>query len=42
MAEVQLIPEKSFKIELSTDKNNSYSLEFNSSNNIEITANQII
>ena len=41
MEKVQLTPEKSFKIELSSDKNNSYSLEFNLNNYIEITANQI-
>ena len=41
MEEVQLTSEKSFKIELSSDKNNSYSLEFYLSDNIEITANQI-
>ena len=41
MEEVQLTSEKSFQIELSSDKNNSYSLEFNLNNYIEITANQI-
>ena len=41
MEEVQLTSEKSFKIELSSDKNNTYSLEFNLKNYIEITANQI-
>ena len=41
MEEIQLTPEKSFQIELSSDKNNSYSLEFNLNNYIEITANQI-
>jgi len=41
MEKVHLTPEKSFKIELSSDKNNSYSLEFNLNNYIEITANQI-
>ena len=41
MEEVQLTPNKSFQIELSSDKNNSYSLTFNLNNNsIEITANQ--
>ena len=40
MDEVQLTQEKSFQIELSSDKNN-YSLEFNLNNYIEITANQI-
>ena len=41
MDEIQLTPEKSFQIKLSSDKNNSYSLEFNLNNYIEITANQI-
>ena len=41
MKEVQLTSEKSFQIELSSDKNNSYSIEFNLNNYIEITANQI-
>ena len=41
MEEIQLTPEKSFQIELSSDKNNSYSLEFNLNNYIEIKANQI-
>ena len=41
MEEVQLTSEKSFQIELSSDKNNSYSIEFNLNNYIEITANQI-
>ena len=41
MDEVQLTQEKSFQIELSSDKNNSYSLEFNLNNYIEIKANQI-
>jgi len=41
MEEVQLTPGKSFKIELLSDKNNSYLLEFKLNNNIEITANQI-
>ena len=40
MDEIQLTQEKSFQIELSSDKNN-YSLEFNLNNYIEITANQI-
>ena len=41
MEEVQLTSEKSFKIELSSDKNNTYSLEFNLNSCIEIIANQI-
>ena len=41
MEEVQLTSEKSFQIELSSDKNNSYSILFNLNNYIEITANQI-
>ena len=41
MEEVQLTSEKSFQIELSSDKNNSYSLEFNLNSCIEIIANQI-
>ena len=41
MEEVQLTSEKSFQIELLSDKNNSYSLEFNLNNYIEITSNQI-
>ena len=41
MEEIQLTPEKSFKIELTTDKNSSYSLEFKVNNYIEITANKI-
>ena len=41
MEEVQSTSEKSFQIELSSDKNNSYSIEFNLNNYIEITANQI-
>ena len=41
MEEVQLTSEKSFQIELSSDKNNSYSIEFNLNNYIEIIANQI-
>ena len=41
MEEVQLTPGKSFKIELLSDKNNSYLLEFKLNNNIEITANEI-
>jgi len=41
MEEIQLTSEKSFQIELSSDKNNSYSLEFNLNNYIEIIANQI-
>ena len=32
MEEVQLTPNKSFKVELPSDKNNSFSLEFNSTN----------
>ena len=32
MEEVQLTSEKSFQIELLSDKNNSYSLEFNLNN----------
>ena len=41
MDKAQIISEKSFQIELSSDKNNSYSIEFNLNNYIEITANQI-
>jgi len=41
MEEIQLISEKSFQIELSSDINNSYSVEFNLNDYIEITANQI-
>ena len=41
MEEVLLTQEKSFQIELSSDKNNSYSLEFNLNNYIEIMAKQI-
>ena len=43
MEEVLLTQEKSFQIELSSDKNNSYSLEFKFilNNYIEIIANQI-
>ena len=41
MEEIQLTSEKSFQIELSSDINNSYSLEFNLNDYIEITANQI-
>ena len=41
MKEVEITSEKSFQIELSSDKNNSYSLEFNLNDYIEITANQI-
>ena len=32
MDEIQLTQEKSFQIELSSDKNNKYSLEFNLNN----------
>ena len=41
MEEIQLSSEKSFQIELSSDKNNSYSIEFYLNDSIEITANQI-
>ena len=41
MEEVSLTSNKSFQIELSSDKNNSYSVIFNLNNSIEITANQI-
>ena len=41
MDETQIISEKSFKIELSSDNNNSYSLEFNLKNYFEIIAYQI-
>ena len=39
--EIEINSEKSFQIELSSDKNNSYSIEFNLNNYIEIIANQI-
>ena len=39
--EIEINSEKSFNIELPTDKNNLYSLKFNLDNYIEITANQI-
>ena len=41
MEEIQQTPENSFLIELASNKNNSYSVEFNLINYIEITANQI-
>ena len=41
MEEVQLTSNESFQVELSSDKNNSYSVMFNLNNFIEITANQI-
>jgi len=41
MEEVQLTSEKLFQIELSSDKNNSYSIEFILNSYIEIIANQI-
>ena len=41
MEEVQLTSNKSFQEELSSDKNNSYSVMFNLNNFIEITSNQI-
>ena len=41
MEEIQKTPENSFLIELASNKNNSYSVEFNLINYIEITANQI-
>ena len=41
MDKAQIISEKSFQIELSSDNNNSYSLEFNIKNYFEIKANQI-
>ena len=41
MEETPITPKKSFKVELLSDKNNSYSVIFNLNNNsIEITANQ--
>ena len=40
MEEVQLTSNESFQVELSSDKNNSYSVMFNLNNSIEITANQ--
>ncbi len=39
--EVEINTEKIFQLELNTDKNNLYSVEFNLDNFIEITANQI-
>ena len=41
MKEVEITSEKSFQIELSSDKNNSHSIEFNLNNYIEIIAKQI-
>jgi len=41
MEEVQLTSEKSFQIELSSNKNNVYSVEFNLKSYLEITANLI-
>ena len=42
MEEIQLTSEKSFQIELRTDKSNSYSVTFNLlTNSIEIISNQI-
>ena len=41
MEEAQATPKKSFQIELSSDKNNSYSVVFNLNNSIEINAIQI-
>ena len=41
MEEVQLTSNKSFQVELSSDKNNSYSVTFNLNDSIEITPNQI-
>ena len=41
MEEIQQTSENSFLIELASNKNNSYSVEFNLINYIEITANQI-
>ena len=41
MDEAPLTSENTFKIILSSDKNNSYSIEFNLNNYIEIKANQI-
>ena len=41
MEEAQIISEKFFQIELSSDKNNTYSVRFNLDNIIEITAEQI-
>ena len=42
MEEVEINTEKTFKIELETDKNNRYSITFNLNNNfIEIIAEQI-
>ena len=39
MDEIQLTSEETFQIELSSVKNNSYSVEFNLNNYIEIKAN---
>ena len=41
MEDVETNSEKSFDIELSTDKNNSYSLNFISAHSLDIIANQI-
>ena len=41
MEEVQLTSNESFQVELSSDKNNLYSVMFNLNNSIEITANHI-
>ena len=41
MEEVQLTSEKSFQIELSSNKNNLYSLKFKINSYIEISANLI-
>ena len=41
MERVQKTKEKSFIIELSSDKSNSYQVIFNLNKSIEITANQI-
>ena len=41
MENVQKTKEKSFIIELSSDKSNSYQVIFNLNKSIEITANQI-
>ncbi len=41
MEDVETNSEKSFDIELSTDKNNSYSLNFISAHSLDIIAHQI-
>ena len=39
--EIEIDSEKTFEIELTTDKNNSYKVIFTLANSIEIIANQI-